>query len=324
MVMIDRGTQSTNDFSDFSEQEPPFGNMYPYTRLILTDLEQQQKPISRLGPASLNSAGELEPKEPWSEQAQKLYDTTRWNLKLLCNGGAAGPFFDISGFSGNKFLPFDEFAKMWNYKLGLVFWGSPHWGSQTDETTQGFKDSDQFKTNAWESMSWLAGSACIMMTFHECYKVEFWSPRYNTDCKKGVPDTRETRQLVVAPAYFRKYTPIGSGRNYSELHGNLEVMISILVPARFKDLITSHDGVKIDVGTTMLKIYRQLGLQDEYAIELGGQTFALSMELHLAKEAQLNWWQKEVVKMEAAKMEVDEPSVKKEAVKMEVDEQPSS
>ena len=30
------------------------------------------------------------------------------------------------------------------------------------------------------------------------------------------------------------------------------------------------------------------------------------------------------MKMEAAKMEVDEPSVKKEAVKMEVDEQPSS
>ena len=125
--MIDRGTQSTKDFSDFNEQEP-FGTMYPYTRLILTDLEQQQKPISRLGPASLNSAGELEPKEPWSEQAQKLYDTTRWNLKLLCNGGAAGPFFDISVFSGNKFLPFDEFAKMWDYKLGLVFWGSPHWG----------------------------------------------------------------------------------------------------------------------------------------------------------------------------------------------------
>ena len=30
------------------------------------------------------------------------------------------------------------------------------------------------------------------------------------------------------------------------------------------------------------------------------------------------------MKMEAAKMGVDEPSVKKEAVKMEVDEQPSS
>ena len=318
--MIDRGTLSTNDFSDFSEQEPPFGNMYPYTRLILTDLEQQQKPtISMFGPASVNQDGELEPKEPWSEQAQKLYDTTNRNTKLLCDLGAAGPFFKISGFSGNRFLPFDHFAKMWGYKLGLVFWGSLHWGSQTDETTQGFKDSDQFKTNAWESMSWLAGSACIMMTFHACYKVDFWSPRYNTDCKKGVPDTRETRQLVVAPAYFRKYTPIGSGRNYSELHGNLEVMISILVPARFKDLITYRDGVKIDVGTTMLKIYRQLGLQDEYAIELGGQTFALSMELHLAKEAQLNWQKAEYRR---SMMEVDEPSVK-EVVQMEVDE-PSS
>ena len=138
--------------------------------------------------------------------------------------------------------------------------------------------------------------------------------------KKGVPDTRETRQLVVAPAYFRTYTPIGSGRNYSELHGKMEVMISILVPARSKDLITSHDGVKIDVGTTMLKIYRQLGLQDEYAIELGGQTFSLSMELHLAKEAQLNWQKAEYRR---SMMEVDEPSVVKEVVQMEVDE-PSS
>ena len=99
----------------------------------------------------------------------------------------------------------------------------------------------------------------------------------------------------------------------------MEVMIAILVPARFKDLITSHDGVKIDVGTTMLKIYRQLGLQDEYAIELGGQTFSLSMELHLAKEAQLNWQKAEYRR---SMMEVDEPSVK-EVVQMEVDE-PSS
>ena len=98
------------------------------------------------------------------------------------------------------------------------------------------------------------------------------------------------------------------------------MMISILVPARFKDLITYHDGVKIDVGTTMLKIYRQLGLQNEYAIELGGQTFSLSMELHLAKEAQLNNLQK--VEYHRSMVEVDEPSVK-EVVQMEVDE-PSS
>ena len=88
---------------------------------------------------------------------------------------------------------------MWDYKLGLVFWGSPHWGGTTkDETTQGFSDSAQFKTNAWESMSWLAGSACIMMTFHACYKVEFWNPNYSKAGSEA--DTRAKRQLVISPA----------------------------------------------------------------------------------------------------------------------------
>eukprot|EP00959_Pyramimonas_sp_CCMP1952_P152108 3182378-Pyramimonas_sp.AAC.2 len=305
--MKDCGTQ-TRDCVEFSEQEP-FGNSYPYQRLILTDLEQQPAPTSRLGQARVDEAGELDPPVPWTEQAQKMYDVTNQNVKLLRGSGATGPFFNVSGFhsnkGGNKFLPFDEFAKAWQYKLGLVFWGSPHWGeTKNDEMTQRWRDSAQFKTNAWESMSWLAGSACIMMTFHECYKVEFWSPNYHQGYSKGGPDTREKRQLVVAPAYFRNYTPIGSGNEYSEMHSKLQVMIALLVPARFKDLITYYDGIHVDVGMTMLRIYRQLHSRDEYALELGGQTFALSMELHLAREAQLASHKPEYRRS----MEVDERS----------------
>eukprot|EP00959_Pyramimonas_sp_CCMP1952_P265357 5548667-Pyramimonas_sp.AAC.1 len=98
---------------------------------------------------------------------------------VLCDLGAAGPFFGISGFSTQtKFKPFDTFAKEMDMNLELVFWGSPHWGTERDDTTRHFKDSATFKTNAWQSMSWLAGSACIMMTFPSYYKVEFWGPTY--------------------------------------------------------------------------------------------------------------------------------------------------
>ena len=73
------------------------------------------------------------------------------------------------------------------------------------------------------------------------------------------------------------------------------------MPARFKDLITYHDGIQMDVGMTMLKIYQRLHLQDEYAIGLGCLTFALSTELHLAREELLE------TKKPKLRMEVNGP-----------------
>eukprot|EP00959_Pyramimonas_sp_CCMP1952_P316125 6616457-Pyramimonas_sp.AAC.1 len=62
-------------------------------------------------------------------------------------------------------------------KYGLVYWGSPHWGdTSTDGNWRKWRDSAQFKTNAFESMSRLSGGALTLMTLGEHYKEEFWSP----------------------------------------------------------------------------------------------------------------------------------------------------
>ena len=111
---------------------------------------------------------------------------------------------------------------------------------------------------------------------------------------------------MIAPAYFRRYVPIGSGREYSEFNSRVQVMIAILVPARFKDSIAYRDGIQIDAGMTMLMIYQQLHVQDEYALELGGQTYALSMEIHYAREEVLETYKaKFAMEADSCAVEVD-------------------
>ena len=242
-----------------------FGPTLPYKRLILTDLEEHKY---------------LFPEH------SKLQQLTRSNTKTLCDSGAAGPFSGISGFAvgpESQFKSFDEFAKKMGKELGLVCWGSPHWGETADQNTRGFKDSAQFKTNAWESMAWLAGSACVLMTFHECYKVEFWGPTYT---KPKETDTRAVRELRVMPGYFRQYSPLMSGPVYNRVCdlADKRVMVALLIPKECQDLVTKHSDGRCDVGMTMLKIYQQMEHSGKCAMELGGQSYCLSMEIHLAYE----------------------------------------
>eukprot|EP00959_Pyramimonas_sp_CCMP1952_P109487 2289976-Pyramimonas_sp.AAC.1 len=77
-------------------------------------------------------------------------------------------------------------------------------------------------------MSWLSGGALTLMTFGEHYKVEFWSPLYNST---DMPDARSSRKLEVCQGYFRQYTPLASGAEYNELHSHRRVMVGMLVPA---------------------------------------------------------------------------------------------
>ena len=95
-------------------------------------------------------------------------------------------------------------------------------------------------------------------------------------------DTRESRHLVVCEAYFRQYTPLSSGDQFHELHSSQRVMVAMLVPARYRDLVTYTPDNKCDVGLTMWKVVQHLG--DEYAVELGGQAFTLAYEIHLARQ----------------------------------------
>eukprot|EP00959_Pyramimonas_sp_CCMP1952_P403063 8445384-Pyramimonas_sp.AAC.1 len=57
----------------------------------------------------------------------------------------------------------------------------------------------------------------------------------------------------------------------------------MFVPERCRDLLT-YKSAKLDVGKTMCRILQTLQQGQEYAIELGGQSFELAYEIHLAKE----------------------------------------
>ena len=59
-------------------------------------------------------------------------------------------------------------------------------------------------------------------------------------------------------------------------------MVALAVPTRFRHLV-AHRGDDIDVGRTMLRVLENID-KDEWAIELGGQSYALSHEVHLARE----------------------------------------
>ena len=55
------------------------------------------------------------------------------------------------------------------------------------------------------------------------------------------------------------------------------IMVAMLVPSRFSDCLHFH-GPALDLGITLLQVIRRFEA-GEFAVELGGHTFALSMEL---------------------------------------------
>eukprot|EP00959_Pyramimonas_sp_CCMP1952_P458666 9476990-Pyramimonas_sp.AAC.1 len=62
-------------------------------------------------------------------------------------------------------------------------------------------------------------------------------------------------------------------------------MVAMLVPQRFRCALTYRDH-QIDVGKTMLRVM-ELFQENEFAIELGGQTYSLSYEINLARQEEL-------------------------------------
>lgn len=234
-------------------------HMFPFRKLILTDIEEQ--------PAAHDSD---------SEETQRLYRDKRRITKVLCDLGALGPFFQISGFQGRKFKTIDQLG----HPLALAFWGSPHWGVVNDGASTSFRDSAQFKTNAFESLSWMCPQAFIAMTFSEKYGAEFWSPKYNQTRQE---DCRCSRELRIVEGFFREYAPIGSGTSFRRLSETTKTMVAMLIPYRFRDAVT-YRGEQCDLGVTMYRVLQRISQGPEYAVEVGGQTFELGYELYLAKQ----------------------------------------
>ena len=160
-----------------------------YHKLILTDLEQSK----------------VTNPNDWKQV--KLWKETNTHLKTLCDNGAKGPYYGVSGFEGDgkQFTAFNKITCRGQLlKFGLVAWGSPHWGEVcVDESTRNWLDSSMFKTNSWESINWLSGASMNIMTFAEKYKVEFWGPTYNKDADT-VQDTRQPRQIIIGRGFFQK------------------------------------------------------------------------------------------------------------------------
>lgn len=278
------GEPSSSDEEASEESEEPIINVdlrvnlepwtrYPYKRLILSDLEKQPAPDSNC-----------------IEKQAKLYQNYLDNAKLLCDSGAAGPFFGISGFDMNNCISFMKFGK--DIEYGLVYWGSPHWGTiEFQQEAKAWKSSSQFKSNAFESMSWGSPHGMVAMTYKDDYKVELWSPTYRDPRYRSKPDPRSPRSLIVAPCYTREYVPLMSGDHYNEISEGTGITVALLVPGALRECVTylSNDTT-IDIGMTMLKTLEVIQCRDEqFAIELGGQTFSLSKEIHLARMSRDSW-----------------------------------
>ena len=232
----------------------------PYCKLILTDLEDHAEDAN-------------------NENSVALHKEKNKHVAILKNGGAQGPTYDISGFQSASNSQFTDYAKMTIYDIGMVYWGSPHWSDNADHDTRGIQTSDDFKTNAWESMRWLSKNSFNCITFGEKYKVEFYAPQWKEKGEKEV--LPRGRRLIVGEGYFREYEPLGSGGERETISEGLPTYVAMLVPARFWGCLHYKDE-KIDFGQTCWAVLNKLAPM-ERAIELGGQTFSLSYEIHLAK-----------------------------------------
>ena len=237
----------------------------PFEKLYLTDLVRQnidlQNPLGR-----------------------QLHLKTAKNLNILAEKGARGPFFGYTGLESPTWTLYTT-AIPNGTVLGLTYWGAPHWAGNGNDHYYSWpwQNSKTFKTCAWESMAWNSPNGLVAMTFPACYAVEFWNPKYNQKHAEGVEDIRSERLLVVGPAYLRQYTPLSSGSELCPINrSRVETMIALLVPERFMNCIIKR-GVKIDVGMTFLRCLQNL-TENERAIELGGQTYCLSVEMVLAED----------------------------------------
>ena len=232
---------------------------FTFRKLVLTDLQEHVPFIE-------------------NDAQMALHAVIHSNLKTLCDLGACGPFYRVSGLETESYPLYP--TCLMGRSIGLTYWGSPHWGRPADRGAFPFQDSQTFKTNAWESMSWNSPNGVVAMTFPVAYGVEFYHPAYNKFAYRDA-DNRCERILIVAKGYFREYTPMVSGSELHETHGG-DTMVSFLIPERFMHCITWR-GARLDFGMTCLNCLNVLE-DNEFAIELGGQTFALSMEIFRAKQ----------------------------------------
>ena len=252
---------------------PERGQSLPYSQIILTDLE---------APAQ----------DTHNEKSVELFEEVKTNLATLQSGGAQGPHYGISGFRLQSAPPYVDYASMaerLGFKVGVAYWGSPDWSHNRipryfdHDPIPHTTASDDFKTNAWESMRWLSRDCFNCITFSPKDKVEFYPPQWKRQDEGE--DFPTGRQLIVGEGYFRQYVPLMSGGLRRPISWKREpTFVAMLVPTRFRECL-HYTQERLDFGKTCLAVLNKLA-PTEVAIELGGQTFSLTFEIHLAKMEQ--------------------------------------
>ena len=250
---------------------PVWVQSVPYSQIILTDLEAPAQDTN-------------------NERSVELFDEIQRNLTKLQLGGAQGPHYGISGFRvPSERMDYARVAEREGFKVGMAYWGSPDWSHNRmpryfdHDTIPHTTTSDVFKTNAWESMRWLSRDCFNCITFSPKDKVEFYPPQWKRQDERE--DFPTGRQLIVGEGYFRQYVPLMSGgqRHPISLPGE-PILVAMLVPTRFRECL-HYTQERLDFGKTCLAVLNTLA-PTERAIELGGQTFSLTFEIHLAKVEQ--------------------------------------
>ena len=243
----------------------------PYSQIILTDLEAPAQDAN-------------------NERSVELFDEIQRNLTTLQLGGAHGPHYGISGFRvPSERMDYAAVAERLGFKVGMAYWGSPDWSRNRmpryfdHDTIPHTTTSDVFKTNAWESMRWLSRDCFNCITFSPKDKVEFYPPQWKRQDEGE--DFPTGRQLIVGEGYFRQYVPLMSGGLRHPVSWKREpTFVAMLVPTRFRECL-HYTEERLDFGKTCLAVLNKLA-PAEVAIELGGQTFSLTFEIHLAKMEQ--------------------------------------
>jgi hypothetical protein len=158
--------------------------------------------------------------------------------------------------------------------LKFLMWGSPHPRASSDESKcHGCSSiSAEYKTNAFESMAWLAPMGSVFMMFLSKFRVELYQPRHHPDAT--------SRLLMCGKMFSRNYIPMasGNGMRFTIPDADIqEVMVAmLLIPEHIQHL--TMVGENIDFGTTALKIIRSLA-GVEFGVALGVYDLSLEMEL---------------------------------------------
>ena len=252
----------------------------PLANLFVTDLSR----LGHIDEEDMNDDCKVQEGREGDKPAYAIMLENAKQLKLLgCQLDKDDlPFNKVSGFevhtpSTNLRNPGNVLPK--GKKVGLLFWGSPHPNpSSCDGSNHGSREvGSGFKTNAFESMAWLAPGAFVAMTFPVKYMVEFYQPLHHAQA--------QSRTLIVAKAHVRSYKPMVSSHGYRytiPIESRDGVVVAMLVPFQLLQSVVFLDDA-IDVGRTLLNVLQGLP-EDEKGVALGCYDLSLEMELvHAAK-----------------------------------------